>query len=88
MGCSATDFYPNRLVRIVIVDDDPASRKIMVWALRADPDFVVAAEFAEGAAAVAAIHTLLPDVVLLDLGAARYLRDQSDQENEAHMSRM
>jgi DNA-binding NarL/FixJ family response regulator len=63
-----TDVYTNRLVRIVIVDDDPASRKMMVWALKADPDFVVAAEFAEGAAAVAAMRNLLPDVVLIDLG--------------------
>jgi DNA-binding NarL/FixJ family response regulator len=68
MGCSVTDVHPNRLVRIVIVDDDPASRKVMVWALQADQDFVVAAEFAEGAAAVAAIRNLLPDVVLIDLG--------------------
>lgn len=68
MGCSVTDVYPNRPVRIVIVDDDPPSRKMMVWALQEDRDFVVAAEFAEGAAAIAAMRNLFPDVVLLDLG--------------------
>jgi DNA-binding NarL/FixJ family response regulator len=46
----------------------PRREKMMVWALQADQDFVVAAEFAEGAAAVAAIRNLLPDVVLIDLG--------------------
>jgi DNA-binding NarL/FixJ family response regulator len=88
MECSVTDIYPNRQVRIVIVDDDPASRKMMVWALQADQDFVVAAEFAEGAAAVAAIRNPLPDVVLIDLGLPRYLRDRSDRENEADLTGM
>jgi DNA-binding NarL/FixJ family response regulator len=55
-------------IRIVIVEDDLASRKMLVSTLQADPDYVVVAEFSEGNAAVAAIPHLVPDIVLVDLG--------------------
>ncbi len=55
-------------VRIAIVEDDLASRKLLVSTLQADPDYLVVAEFSEGKAAVAAIPHLAPDIVLVDLG--------------------
>jgi DNA-binding NarL/FixJ family response regulator len=58
----------NRPIRIAIVEDDAASRKMLVSTLQADPDYAVVAEFAEGKAAVAAMPHLTPDIVLVDLG--------------------
>jgi DNA-binding NarL/FixJ family response regulator len=55
-------------IRIAIVEDDAALRKMLVSTLQADPDYVVVAEFAEGKAAIAAIPHLAPDIVLVDLG--------------------
>jgi DNA-binding NarL/FixJ family response regulator len=55
-------------IRIAIVEDEPALRKIIVSLLQADPDYQVVAEFAEGRAAIAAIPRLAPDIVLVDLG--------------------
>jgi len=59
---------PKSPVRIAIVEDDPAARKMLVSTLQADPDYVVVAEFAEGKAAVSLIPKLIPDMVLVDLG--------------------
>jgi DNA-binding NarL/FixJ family response regulator len=55
-------------IRIMIVEDDLASRKMLVSTLQADPDYVVVAEFGEGKAAVAAAPQLEPDIALVDLG--------------------
>jgi DNA-binding NarL/FixJ family response regulator len=55
-------------IRIAIVEDDPASRKLLVSILQADPDYAVIAEFAEGNAAISAIPHMKPDIVLVDLG--------------------
>jgi DNA-binding NarL/FixJ family response regulator len=55
-------------IRIAIVEDDPALRKMLVSLLQADPLYAVVAEFAEGRAAIAAIPPLAPDIVLADLG--------------------
>jgi DNA-binding NarL/FixJ family response regulator len=41
---------------------------MLVSTLQADSDYVVVAEFAEGRAAVSLIPSLLPDMVLVDLG--------------------
>lgn len=59
---------PKKPIRIAVVEDDLASRKLLVSTLQADPDYVVVAEFSEGKAAVAAIPQLAPDIVLVDLG--------------------
>jgi DNA-binding NarL/FixJ family response regulator len=59
---------PKKPIRIAVVEDDLASRKLLVSTLEADPDYVVVAEFSEGKAAVAAIPELAPDIVLVDLG--------------------
>jgi DNA-binding NarL/FixJ family response regulator len=59
---------PMKPIRIVIVEDDPASRNMLVSALQAEPDCAVVAEFAEGRAAISAFPHLAPDMVLVDLG--------------------
>ncbi|MEI9806338.1 MAG: response regulator [Pseudolabrys sp.] len=58
----------NKTIRIAIVEDDLASRKMLVATLQAEPGYAVVAEFGEGKAAVDAIPALAPDVVLVDLG--------------------
>jgi DNA-binding NarL/FixJ family response regulator len=55
-------------IRIAIVEDDPALRKMLVSLLQADPQYTVVAEIADGQAAIAAIPVLAPDIVLVDLG--------------------
>jgi DNA-binding NarL/FixJ family response regulator len=55
-------------IRIAVVEDDLASRKLLVSTLQADPDYVVVAEFSEGKAAIAAVPHLAPHIVLVDLG--------------------
>jgi DNA-binding NarL/FixJ family response regulator len=55
-------------IRIAIVEDEPALRKMIVSLLQADPSYAVVAEFAEGTAAIAAISHLALDIVLVDIG--------------------
>ncbi|MCK9908983.1 response regulator transcription factor [Microbacteriaceae bacterium K1510] len=55
-------------IRIAIVEDDIAVRKMLVSLLAADPQYVVVAEFAEGQPAIAAIPHLAPEIVLVDIG--------------------
>jgi DNA-binding NarL/FixJ family response regulator len=55
-------------IRIVIVEDDPASRNMLVSALQAETGCTVVAEFTEGRAAISAFPHLAPDMVLVDLG--------------------
>jgi DNA-binding NarL/FixJ family response regulator len=64
----ADDTDPKKPVRIAIVEDDPAARKMLVSTLQVDPGYAVVAEFAEGGAAASAIPGLAPDMVLVDLG--------------------
>jgi DNA-binding NarL/FixJ family response regulator len=54
--------------RTAIVEDDPASRKMLVSLLQADPDYAVVAELAEGGAALAALSHMALDIALIDLG--------------------
>lgn len=51
--------------KVLVVDDDPRNRKLMETLLRAE-DFVVSCADS-GFAALAAIATLMPDLVVLDL---------------------
>ncbi len=59
---------PKKPIRTAIVEDDPASRKMIVSLLQADPNYVVVAEFAEGKAAIAALPQLALDIALVDIG--------------------
>jgi len=63
-----TTAKPNAPIRTAIVEDDPASRKMIVSLLQADPNYTVVAEFAEGKAAVAALAELALDIMLVDIG--------------------
>lgn len=55
-------------IRIAIVEDDIAVRKMLVSVLSADPQYAVVAEFGEGQPAIAAMPHLAPDIVLADIG--------------------
>ena len=63
-----TTAKPKKPIRTAIVEDDPASRKMIVSLLQADPNYVVVAEFAEGRAAIAALPQLALDIALVDIG--------------------
>jgi DNA-binding NarL/FixJ family response regulator len=63
-----TTATPKKPIRTAIVEDDPASRKMIVSLLQADPNYVVVAEFAEGKAAIAALSQLALDIALVDIG--------------------
>ena len=54
-------------IRIVVADDHPVVRDGLVAMLRADPEFDVVAEAANGAEAVRLVEETSPDVLLLDL---------------------
>ena len=58
----------NKPIRIAIVEDDPALRKMIVSLLQADPSYAVVAELAEGKAAIAALAHLAVDIALVDIG--------------------
>ena len=54
--------------RVVVVEDDAATRKMLTAALEADADYKVVAEFGEGIPALASLKEIKPDLVLIDLG--------------------
>jgi two-component system LytT family response regulator len=56
-----------RLIRTLIVDDEPAARDGMRHLLTADPEIVLAGECANGREAAAAIRDTAPDLVFLDV---------------------
>ena len=56
------------LVRVVVVEDDAAMRKMLVNALEAEPNYKVVAEFGEGGPSIASVKTIKPDLLLVDLG--------------------
>lgn len=54
-------------LRVLLVDDEPLARRSLRHLLLADPDVEVVDECGDGAAAVAAIDELAPDLVFLDI---------------------
>ena len=54
-------------LRVVVAEDEPLQRKLLVDTLVAEPGIVVVAEVADGAAAIEAIVTHAPDVLFLDV---------------------
>ena len=57
----------SRMIRVLIVDDEaPARDKLRRW-LGAHADIDIAGEAADGLAAAAAIESLKPDAVFLDI---------------------
>ena len=55
------------MIRIVVADDHPVVRDGLVAILSTQADFVVVGEADDGATALAQVHALQPDVLLLDL---------------------
>jgi len=54
-------------LRVLIVDDEPIARRGLHRLLSQEPDIEVVAECEDGAAAIAAIGALAPDLVFLDV---------------------
>ena len=54
-------------MRVLVVDDEPIARQILVDHLEEFPDVEIAGEAADGLAAVEQIQALNPDLVFLDL---------------------
>lgn len=54
-------------LRVLIVDDEPVARRGIVRLLQQEPDIEVVGECGDGAAAIAAIVALAPDLVFLDV---------------------
>lgn len=55
------------MIRVVVTDDQALVRSGLALILSSDPGIEVVAEAADGAGALAAARTLLPDVVLMDI---------------------
>lgn len=55
------------MIRVLVVDDSPTARALLVAILRRDPEIVVVGEGCTGREAVALTATLRPNLVLLDV---------------------
>ncbi|HEU5099442.1 MAG TPA: response regulator transcription factor [Roseiflexaceae bacterium] len=54
------------MIRVLLVDDRPAVRRGLRMRLALEPDILVAGEAEDGAAALAVMRELRPDIVLMD----------------------
>ena len=57
----------SELIRLLIVEDQPAVRQGLRMRLSAEPDFSVIGEASDGEAALALVSGLCPDVVVMDV---------------------
>jgi DNA-binding NarL/FixJ family response regulator len=53
---------------VLVVDDEPSLRRLLVLLLERDPRFTVVGQAGDGDAALAEVDRLDPDLLLLDLG--------------------
>jgi two-component system chemotaxis response regulator CheB len=58
---------PGAMVRVLVVEDSPSSRELLVGIFNADPQLEVVAVAADGEAAVAAAARVQPDVITMDI---------------------
>ena len=58
-------------IRVLVVDDSPTSRLLIVAILRADPEIEVVGQAADGLEAVALTKQLRPDIVTMDVQMPR-----------------
>src|SRR3989442_15862962 len=58
---------PSNPIRVLVVEDSPASRELLTRLLDADPRIEVVGVAADGEAAVAAAQRLRPDVITMDI---------------------
>jgi two-component system chemotaxis response regulator CheB len=59
------------MIRVVVVDDSPTARALLVDILCSDPEFVVVGEARDGIEAVELTQRLRPDVVTMDIHMPR-----------------
>ena len=55
-------------IRIAIVEDDTATRKMLAAAVETEAAYTIVAEFSEGTTAMASLPAMAPDLLLVDLG--------------------
>src|SRR4029079_12340380 len=58
---------PVKRVRVLVVDDSPTSRQVLVAILRADEEIDVVGQAADGLEAVEMVTRLRPDIVTMDV---------------------
>ena len=54
-------------IRALVIDDEPLAREMIREMLEADPDAEIIGECANGHEAIAAIRSLSPDLIFLDI---------------------
>jgi len=54
-------------IRVVVVEDSPTARALLVAILQGDPEFTIVGEAANGEQAIALARRLLPDVMTVDV---------------------
>lgn len=59
------------MIRVLVVDDSPTARALIVAFLSSDPDVLVVGEAADGFEALAAARQLRPDVITMDVHMPR-----------------
>lgn len=59
------------MIRVVVAEDSPTARALLVALFSADPDLEVVGEVADGAAAVEAVKRLDPDILTMDIRMPR-----------------
>lgn len=55
------------MMRVVVIDDEPLSRRGVIARLKREPDVEVVGEAADGVSGIAAIERLQPDLIFIDI---------------------
>ncbi len=62
---------PNKIIRVLVVDDSPLVRQILISMLQSDPQLTVVGEAADGQEATRLTARLRPDVITMDIRMPR-----------------